>query len=263
MARASGGSDGPVALVTGAGWWPEQSPGLGWAAALELAEAGHAVVVADREAEPAEHAAADLTERGYRARGAVLDVTDGDAAMRCVEEISGTEGRLDVVVNAAALTMHRWGLRSFHEITEEECDLEIGVTLKGALNVSRAAIPQLLKRGSGSLIFIASVLADEPAPKQAIYGLSKAALVNLTRSLAAELGPEGIRVNAVSPGVMKTRVTDRMPDKYMDIFIERSALKRISDPREIGRVIRFLVSDQASYVNGQTIRVDGGGVGVF
>jgi 3-oxoacyl-[acyl-carrier protein] reductase len=256
-------SEMPVALITGAGWWPGQSPGLGWAAALELAEAGHAVVVADKELAPAEHAAADLAERGHRARGVVLDVSDGDAAMRCAEAIAAAEGRLDVVVNAAALTMHRWGLRSFHEITEEECDLEIGVTLKGALNVSRAAIPHLLKRGAGSLIFVASVLADEPAPRQAIYGLCKAALISLTRSLAAELGPEGIRVNTVSPGVMKTRVTDRMPDKYMDIFIERSALGRISDPREIARVIRFLVSDQASYVNGQTIRVDGGGVGAL
>ena len=251
----------PLALITGAGWWPEQSPGLGWALGVALASAGYRVVLSDREIEPAERAAADLQAKGYAAEAAAIDVTDDGAVARAIDAIASRHGRLDAAVNAAALTLHRWGLKPFHEITAEQCRQEMAVTLGGALNVSRAAIPHLLARGAGNLIFVASVLADEPAPRQAIYGLCKAALKSLTASLAAELGPQGIRVNAVSPGVMKTRVTDKLPPAYMDTFIARSALRRISEPREIAAVVRFLVSEQASYVNGQTIRVDGGGVG--
>jgi NAD(P)-dependent dehydrogenase (short-subunit alcohol dehydrogenase family) len=251
-----------VALITGAGWWPDQSPGLGWALGAELAEAGYRVVLSDREIEPAERAAADLVDKGFTAEAAAIDVTDDGAVARAVDAAAARHGRLDAVVNAAALTLHRWGLKPFHEISAEQCQQEMAVTLVGALNISRAAIPHLLTQGAGNLIFVASVLADEPAPRQAIYGLCKAALKSLTASLAAELGPQGIRVNAVSPGVMKTRVTDKMPPKYMDLFIARSALRRISEPREIAAVVRFLVSEQASYVNGQTIKVDGGGVGV-
>ncbi len=261
---SNGNADGqPVALITGAGWWPDQSPGLGWALGAELAEAGYRVVLSDREIEPAERAAADLAAKGFTAEAAAIDVTDDRAVARAIDAIAARHGRLDAAVNAAALTLHRWGLKPFHEISAEQCQQEMAVTLGGALNISRAAIPHLLAQGAGNLIFVASVLADEPAPRQAIYGLCKAALKSLTASLAAELGPQGIRVNAVSPGVMKTRVTDKMPPKYMDLFIARSALGRISEPREIAAVVRFLVSEQASYVNGQTIKVDGGGVGAL
>lgn len=256
-------SDVPVAVVTGAGWWPDQSPGLGWAVALELAEAGHEVVAVDKESGPAQRVAADLRERGFKASALALDVTDAAAAKAVVDEIASKHGRLDVLVNAAALTLHRWGLKPFHDITAEQCDLEINVTLRGALNVTRAALPHMQARRQGSVIFVSSVLAFEPAPRQVVYGLCKAGLVSATASLAAENGPLGIRVNCVCPGVMKTRVTDKLPPKYMETFINRSALRRISEPREVARVVRFLVSPQASYVNGASIRVDGGATGAL
>ncbi|MDP7546664.1 MAG: SDR family NAD(P)-dependent oxidoreductase, partial [Alphaproteobacteria bacterium] len=165
-----------VALITGAGWWPDQSPGLGWALGAELAEAGYRVVLSDREIEPAERAAADLVDKGFTAEAAAIDVTDDGAVARAVDAAAARHGRLDAVVNAAALTLHRWGLKPFHEISAEQCQQEMAVTLVGALNISRAAIPHLLTQGAGNLIFVASVLADEPAPRQAIYGLCKAAL---------------------------------------------------------------------------------------
>ena len=256
-------SDHPVAIVTGAGWWADQSPGLGWAIAVELGEAGHHVVVVDKNGDAAERSAGDLRNRDIPAEGVELDITDGASVRETVAALAERHGRLDTLVNAAALTMHKWGLRAFHEITEEECDLEMGVTLRGALNMTRAVLPHLLERGAGNIVFIGSILAFEPAPRQVVYGLSKAALVSVTASLAAETGPHGVRVNCVCPGLMKTRVTDRLPDKYMDKFVAQSALRRVSDPREVGRVVRFLASDAASYVNGAVIRADGGAAGNF
>ncbi|MEW6776196.1 MAG: SDR family oxidoreductase [Bdellovibrionota bacterium] len=251
----------PVAVVTGAGWWEGQSPGLGWAIALELAGAGRRVVVLDKEQTPADRSAEDLRKRGYDASGMALDVTDPFRSKEVINQIISQYGRIDALANAAALTMHKWGLKNFHEITPDQCDIEINVTLRGALNVTRAALPYMYAQKSGAVVFVGSVLAFDPAPKQAVYGLCKAALVSLTASLAGEAGPNGVRVNCVCPGIMKTRVTDKLPEKYMDTFTKRTALGRISDPREVARVARFLCSEEASYVNGVSIRVDGGQTG--
>jgi len=253
----------PLAVVTGAGWWESNSPGLGWAIALELADAGHEVVVLDKELAPAEKSAADLRQKGFAAHAMALDVTQAAGAKAVIDEIAAKFGRLDALANAAALTMHRWGLKPFHEITPEQCDLEIDITLRGALNVTRAALPHMYKAGRGSVVFVGSVLAFDPAPKQVVYGLCKAALVSVASSLAGEAGPHGVRVNCVCPGIMKTRVTDKLPPNYMEVFLKRTALGRISDPREVGRVVRFLCSEQASYVNGVSIRVDGGQTGAM
>ena len=257
------GSERPVALVTGAGRWPEQSPGLGAAIARELALAGHEIVVMDREPGPAEATAADLRDEGHAAEGVGLDVTDAPAALEVLAGIAERKGRIDVLAHAAALTMHSWGLRSFHRITPDQCDLELDVTLRGTLNVARGVLPTMYEAGRGAMVFVSSMLAFEPCPRQTLYGVAKAAIVSFTRSLAAETGPEGIRVNCVCPGTMRTRVTEAMPDQYMKPFIDGSALKRIADPAEVARVVRFLASDEASYVNGAALRVDGGGTGML
>ena len=254
-------SERTVSLVTGAGWWADQSPGLGYAIASVLAEQGHHVVVLDKEPEPADRSATALRNAGHSAEGIALDITKGGRVLEVIDDIAKQAGRIDNLINAAALTLHRWGLKSFHKLSQEQCDLEIEVTLKGALHATRVALPHMLAQGKGNVIFIGSTLASEPAPKQVIYGLCKAALVSATQSLAAEVGPRGVRVNCVSPGLMKTRVTDRLNDNFMGIFKKASALGRMSDPREVANVVRFLVSDEASYVNGVAIRADGGHAG--
>jgi NAD(P)-dependent dehydrogenase (short-subunit alcohol dehydrogenase family) len=252
-----------IAVVTGAGWWPDYIPGIGLAISQVLAEAGHRIIVLDKELEPAERSAADLRDKGHDATGMALDVADDAMAADTIGTIIGNEGRIDVLVNAAALTLARWGLKPFHEITQEQCDLEIDITLKGALNVTRHVLPHMLERESGNIICISSVMGVEPAPRMSIYGLSKAALVSFTTSLAAEAGPKGIRVNAVCPGLVKTRVTAKMPSFSNDAFVAHSALKRGCEPREIASVVGFLVSPEAGFVNGQAIRVDGGVAGII
>ena len=254
--------DKPTALVTGAGWWPDYDPGIGLALAREMAERGHRVLVTDRELAPAQRSVEQLKTEGLDARAAVLDVTDKAQCKGVLDQLIADEGRLDTLVNAAALTLARWGLKQFHDIQPEQCDQEIEVTLKGALNVTRAALPAMYQRGAGSIIFISSVMGYEPSPQMSIYGLSKAALINFTMSLAAEAGPRGIRVNAICPGVIKTRVTNRMPPQHTEKFLRNSALHRVGEPSEIAKVAGFLVSDAASFVTGQAIRVDGGSMGI-
>jgi len=254
---------GTVAVITGAGWWDNHPPGLGFAIAKQLAEDGHKVIVQDRELAPAERSANSLRELGFEASAQAMDVADAGHCTRQIEALLAAHGRIDILVNAAALTLARWGLRRFHEITPDECDQEIAVTLKGALNATRAVLPHMLERGSGNIIMISSIMAFEPSARMTIYGICKAALVNFTASLAAEVGPRGIRVNCVCPGSMKTRVTASMPKPLMEAFVESTALGRMADAAEVANVVRFLVSDAAAYVTGQSIRVDGGKAGIF
>lgn len=256
-------TDAAIAVVTGAGWWENHPPGLGYAIAGQLAAAGHKVIVQDRELAPAERSAQSLRALGHGVEAQAMDVAD---AAHCAQQIAAllqAHGRIDILVNAAALTLARWGLRRFHEITPQECDQEIAVTLKGALNATRAVLPHMLERGAGNIIMISSVMAFEPSSRMTIYGLCKAALVNFTASLAAEVGPRGIRVNCVCPGAMKTRVTANMPQAMMDAFVGDTALERMADAAEVANVVSFLVSDAAAYVTGQAIRVDGGKAGLF
>ena len=256
-------ADKPIALITGAGWWPEHIPGIGHAIALALGRDGYRVIVSDRELEPAERSAKDLREKGLDAAAVALDVTDNGQAHQVVQTLIAQEERMDVLVNAAALTLNRWGLKRFIDITPEQCDTEIDVTLKGALNVTRNVLPHMLERERGNIIFISSVMGLEPSARMSIYGLSKAALASFTTSLAGEVGPRGIRVNAICPGSIRTRVATKMPDWINETFFKRSALSRGGEPEEIANVAAFLVSEKASYVNGQCIRVDGGVQGLL
>lgn len=263
MASDKQASNKPVALVTGAGWWPEHIPGIGHAIALALGREGHRVIVSDRELEPAERSAKDLREKGVDAGAVALDVTDNEQANQVAQALIAQEGHIDVLINAAALTLNRWGLKRFHDITPEQCDTEIDVTLKGALNVTRNVLPHMLERERGNIIFISSVMGLEPAPRMTIYGLSKAALASFTTSLAGEVGPRGIRVNAICPGSIRTRVATKMPEWINEAFFKRSAMSRGGEPEEIANVAVFLTSEKASYVNGQCIRVDGGVQGLL
>jgi 3-oxoacyl-[acyl-carrier protein] reductase len=242
-----------VALVTGAG------RGIGAATALRLARDGAAVVVADLDQEPAEEVRAAIEAEGGTARAVACDVTareDVDAAVRvAADELGG----LDVLVTCAGLIRDNL----VHRMSEEDWDLVLTTHLKGTFLCAQAAQAEMVARGGGAMVFVSSSSARGNRG-QANYSAAKAGIEGLTRTLALELGRFGIRVNAVAPGFVETRMTRAIAERtgvdYEDVkraASERIALGRVGQPEEIASAIAFLAGADASYVTGQTLAVQG------
>jgi NAD(P)-dependent dehydrogenase (short-subunit alcohol dehydrogenase family) len=245
-----------VAIVTGAG------SGLGRASALALAAAGAAVVVND-----VDEAGAAETQRQVGEAGGTASVELGDVSVpadvrRLVAAAEERYGGLDVMHANAGVERYE-NLETFAEV---DLDLLLDVDLKGALLCAQAAIPALRRRGGGSIIFTSSVQASHSLPGCVVYAAAKAGLVAAARTLALEVGPDGIRVNTVSPGTIDTPMLRRdladMAVGEQEDFLQRvrdaNTLRRIGEPSEIGDAIVFLVSDRASYITANDLVVDGG-----
>ena len=242
-----------VALVTGAG------RGIGAATALRLARDGAAVVVADRDLEPAEETAGRIVAAGGSARAVASDVTQrdrvDDAVGVCVDEL----GSLDVLVTCAGLIRDNL----VHKMGEEDWDLVVDTHLKGTFLCAQAAQREMVARKSGRMVFLSSGSARGNRG-QANYSAAKAGIEGLARTLALELGRFGIRVNAVAPGFIETRMTraiaERTGQSYDDLkgaYARSLALGRVGQPEEIASVVAFLCGDDSSYVTGQTLSVRG------
>jgi 3-oxoacyl-[acyl-carrier protein] reductase len=239
---------GRVAIVTGG------SRGIGRAVVTELARAGCRVAVVATSESSAGQGVAAAEEAGGEARAFAADVRDGARAAEVVGEVVSAWGRLDVLVNNAGVT--RDGL--LMRMADEDIEAVLDTNLKAALLWCRAALKPMMKARSGSIVNISSIVGLMGSAGQSNYAAAKAGLFGLTRSLAAELGGRGVRVNAIAPGYIQTDMTAELPQEVRERSLARIPLGRLGEPADIARGVLFLASDAASYVTGATLVIDGG-----
>lgn len=236
------------AVVTGAG------RGIGKAIAGKLASLGAAVAIVDIDGETAGSTAAEIAATGATAVGYELDITDSDAVMTVFKKIPEDLGGLDILVNNAGLTRDNLLLR----MSPDDWDLVMRVNLKGAYNCIRAAVRPMMSQRSGRIISIASVVGILGNAGQANYAASKAGLIALSKSVAKEFASRGITANAVAPGFIETPMTESLSEKVREDFMSMVLLKRFGTTADVANLVAFLASDEADYITGQTISVDGG-----
>jgi NAD(P)-dependent dehydrogenase (short-subunit alcohol dehydrogenase family) len=244
---------GRVALVTGA------SRGIGEATAALLRQAGAQVVLCSRKQDAVDEAAARIRAAGPGPDPLAIACHIGrpDDVQRLFDETLRRAGRIDVLVNNAGTNPY-FGpvLGATHEAYLKTFEINLG----GALTLSRLCGRHMVERGGGSIISIASIMGLRAAPMQGIYGMTKAALVSMTQTLALELGGAGVRVNAIAPGLVQTRLAAALldNDEIHRHFIARTPLGRHGQPEEIAAGVLFLASDAARFVTGHTLVIDGG-----
>ncbi len=238
--------DGQVAIVTGG------SRGIGLAIAQELARAGAVVAVVARNGEAAQASAASLEGAGHK--GYACDVSEMAGVKVLVDELEEELGPVDVLVNNAGITRDNIFIR----MKEEEWDEVLAVNLKGAFNMTRALARGMMKRRSGVILNITSVVGLVGTAGQANYSASKAGLIGFTKSIAKELAPRGIRCNAIAPGFITTDMTAELPEAAVEELHSRIPLGRFGDPGDVGGLARFLAGPAARYITGQVVAVDGG-----
>ncbi|WP_149427601.1 3-oxoacyl-[acyl-carrier-protein] reductase [Exiguobacterium acetylicum] len=237
-----------VALVTGA------SRGIGAAIAKRLATDGFRVVVNYAgSTDKAEAVVREIKEAGGEALAIQANVAEADAVKHMIKQTIDTFGQLDCVVNNAGIT--RDGL--LMRMKEADFDAVIDTNLKGAFLVTQAATRPLLKT-SGRIINIASVVGISGNPGQANYVAAKAGLIGLTKSVARELASKGVTVNAICPGFIETDMTDELTEEQRNLSLGQIPLKRFGQTDDIASLVSFIASDEARYITGQTLAVDGG-----
>jgi 3-oxoacyl-[acyl-carrier protein] reductase len=246
------GLEGRVAIVTGGGG------GLGEGICSALAAAGAAVAAVDVAREEAERVTEQVSSIGARCIALEADVSERRSTQKMVEEVVGELGGVDILVNNAAI----YPLRPWTEIEEEEWDRVLAVNLKGYFLCARAAFPHMRDSGHGRIINVASITFFIGWAGFLDYVSSKGAVIGFTRTLAREVGSDGVTVNAISPGAFPTAAEKVHPDQEAlnRRILEQQCLKRRGTPEDVGNLVTFLASDAASFITGQTIMIDGGWV---
>lgn len=244
----SGGTERRVAVVTGA------SRGIGRAVALRLAGDGRHVVLVSRSGGPLSEVKSQIEEAGGSASVTAVDVGDAGAWHDAVEGVVRDHGRLDILVNNAGITRDNLVLR----MTDEEFDEVVRVNLKSAFVACRASARAMMKGRFGRIVNIASTSGVVGNAGQANYASAKAGLIGLTKSLARELGGKGVTANVIAPGFIETDMTRDLPTEVRDRVLMGMALKRLGTPEDIAAAVGYVSSDDAGFLTGQVICVDGG-----
>lgn len=241
-------SDQRVALVTGA------SRGIGKAVAHALAEDGFYVVGTATTESGAEKIDAALKEAGFSGEGCALNVTDSESIEALLTHLKETCGQPSILVNNAGITRDNLFMR----MSEDEWDQVMDTNLKGIFRLTKALVRPMMKARHGRIVSVGSIVGTTGNPGQANYCAAKAGLVGMSKSLAQELASRGITVNVVAPGFVQTDMTDVLGDDQKDLLLNHIPLGRIGRPEEIAAAVRFLCSDAAAYITGETIHVNGG-----
>lgn len=240
--------EGKVAIVTGA------ARGIGQCIALRLAEAGADVAVTDVQLEWLDETVGLIEKLGRKAKGYAADVSKGDQVQAAVDSIHADFGKIDTVVNNAGIT--RDGL--LMRMSEEDWDLVLDINLKGTFLTTKAAAKYMMKARTGTFVNIASVIGLMGNAGQANYGASKAGVIALTKSVAKEYAGRNIRANAVAPGFIQTKMTDKLTDDQKQRMLDFIPLNKFGQPEDVANAVLFLASDQSQFITGQVLSICGG-----
>ena len=246
MSEASAGTR--VAIVTGA------ARGIGAATALRLAKDGFAVAVLDLEESAAKATVEAIEAAGGTALAVGADVSDPEQVQAAVDRVAAELGGPTVLINNAGVTRDNM----LFKMTETDWDMVMNVHLRGAFLMTRAAQKYMTEAKWGRIVNLSSAVALRGNAGQTVYAASKTALLGLTKSLAREIGGKGITVNAICPGLVDTEMTSHLDDRARDYYLDQTPIARTATLDEVSAVVRFVMSEEASYVNGAVIPVDGG-----
>ena len=238
---------GKVAIITGA------AQGIGFATARKFLAEGASVAVCDVRREGVDAAVDALSPLGD-VEGHVVDVTKRDQVDAMVDAMKSRYGRIDVLVNNAGITLDA----RLQKMTDDQFDKVIAVNLKGTYNCAQAVIDTMVGQGSGVILNASSVVGIYGNFGQTNYAASKFGVIGFVKTWSRELGPKGVRCNAVAPGFVSTPILHTIPDKVLTQMKERVPLRRLGEPEDLANVYAFLASDEAAYINGAVIEVTGG-----
>jgi 3-oxoacyl-[acyl-carrier protein] reductase len=240
--------DNKIAVVTGA------AQGIGKVIAMHLVQKGASLVLCDIDLEMVKEAAREIEEAGGKCLALKSDVSNMQDAEKIIKEAVAHFGSLDILVNNAGITRDNVLIR----MKEEQWDQVMAVNLKGTFNVTKAAIKVMMRKKSGKIVNIASITGLMGNAGQANYSASKAGVIGFTKSIAREYADRGITVNAVAPGFIETAMTDAIPEREREELIRQIPVKKLGTPEDVANAVYFLVSEEASYITGQVIGVNGG-----
>jgi 3-oxoacyl-[acyl-carrier protein] reductase len=246
--RSIGRLPGKVSIVTGA------AQGIGLATSLKFAREGAIVIVCDVKQAAVDEAVVQCRALGVQAEGFVMDVTQREMVDAVVAKTVAQFGRIDVLVNNAGITMDA----RLQKMTFEQFDRVIDVNLRGVFHCTQSVADTMVKQGSGAILNASSVVGIYGNFGQTNYAATKFGVIGFTKTWSRELGPKGVRVNAVAPGFIATPILSTIPEKVINEMSQRVPLGRLGQPEEIANTYAFLASDEASYINGAVIEVSGG-----